>query len=764
MNIAITNGISLMPPAFRAGLNAWSQTDGSSGSPTWAGAGNAALVPADQDFGSCLEIVKQQTTTRLRFMGETPIYPGVYLRVSARVKMVAGAKCGVRIAGWAGDGARNHVGGLTETGPTWPLETYGEVVEISAIVGVGSRSGVDMGWGTRPVFGRFGLDLVGANGGAVRIESIRIEDVTAAFIPSLIDWVDVRDFGAAGDGVTNDRAAFVAADQAANGGWILVPEGTFFISGDLGIAAPIRFKGKLRTPDSTRIALMASFDFPTYADAFGDETLGFRKALQALFGYTDHVTLDLRGRRVDLTAPLLIDELAPALSDFSNRRVITNGSILARPGSAWNNGMASSTASYDPANPLKLTNVANVAAIEIGSHVNGNGVGREVYVNGRDIAGRTLSLSQPLYGGAGTRSYGFTRFRYLFDFAGVGKVDRLNLVDLDLNCEGIASGIMLPTEGQMNVIRDCYLTKPKDRGITSIGRGCQGLTVDRCEFLSNEMDIAAQNRSTIAINTNANDVKVRDNRFVRFAHFMVAGGGGHIVSGNHWFQGDGEAGGLRYAGLVLTLENVQATITGNYVDNASVEWTNEHSARPDFTGGQYSFGGLTITGNTFLCSNTVSWFTWLTVKPHGSGHFIHGLTVSGNVFKALDGTVQRIDRVDSSIADLDFSRMRNLSFDGNTFNGIQTYVANPLLVTHTQTSADKNWTFPVIDGLPFQGWTKSVQSLVAEAAVTDAGGSRVSEMPWAQTGIGTSNRQIRLNWNTPVKGRISAWVRMDRPQ
>ena len=39
-----------------------------------------------------------------------------------------------------------------------------------AIVGVGARAGVDMGWGTVPVFGHFGLDLVGANGGAIRIE------------------------------------------------------------------------------------------------------------------------------------------------------------------------------------------------------------------------------------------------------------------------------------------------------------------------------------------------------------------------------------------------------------------------------------------------------------------------------------------------------------------------------------------------------------------------------------------------------------------
>lgn len=764
MNIAITNGLVLMPPAFRGGLNAWSMTNGTPGSATWASADNGALVPADQDFGTCLEVMKQQTTTSIRFMGETPMIPGVYLRISARIKAVAGALCSARIAGWAGNGSRAHVDDLAEVGPTVPLTAYGEVVEISAIVGVGSRQGVDMAWGTAPVYGHFGLDLVGANGGAFRIESIRIEDVTAAFIPSLIDWVDVRDFGARGDNVTNDRAAFVAADNAANGGSILVPEGTFFISGDLGINSPIRFKGTIRTPVETRISFLQSFDFPTYADAFGDETLGMKKALQALFGYTDHVSLDLCGRRVDLVEPLVVGVLAPSLTGFSNRRVISNGSLSAKPGTAWDTGKWTSTATYDPAQPLRLSNVANVAAIEVGSRVIGNGVGREVYVNAKDVAARTLTLSQALYGGAGTRSYNFERYRYLFDFSGVEQLSRLNFVDLDLNCEGIASGIMLPPKGDMIALRDCYVTKPRDRGITSIGRGCQDMLVDRCQFLSNEMDLPAQQRTTIAINVNAKDVKVRDNRFVRFAHFMVADGGGHIISGNHWFQGDGSGEGLRYAGLVLTQPNAQTTINGNYIDNASIEWTNEHSAEPNFTGSEFSFGGLTINGNTCLCSNTAAWFTWLTVKPYGTGHFIHGLTVTSNVFKALYGDIDRIERVDTSIADLNYNNMRNLQFEGNTFNGVKSYVSNPLMLQHNQTSAATAWTLPVIEGLPFKGWAKSIQSVIAETAITNSAGTRVDATPWVQVEVGTSRRQIRLNWPSAVKGRVCVYARMDRPQ
>lgn len=763
MNIAITNGLTLTPPDFRAGLNVWSRVNGLPGEPTWATATNAAIVPSDQTFGPCLEIIKTEATTRLRFVGETPVMPGVYLRVSARVKAVAGPLCSVRIAGWAGDGGRDHVEGVTEFGKSKTLRRYGEVVEVSAIVGVGVRSGVDMSWGPAAVFGHFGLDLTGNNGGVIRIESIQIDDVTSAFVPALIDWVDVRDYGAKGDGTTDDRAAFVAADRAARGGQIVVPEGVFRIGSDLSIQHPIRFKGRITAPSAARIVFMQSFDFPTYADAFGSDTIGFKKALQALFGYTDHVALDLKGRRVDLTAPIMMNELVRGSAGWSSRRVICNGQILAVPGPAWDTKVATSTGTYAPSSPYVLSNVANVATIEVGSRVIGPGVGREVYVRARNVTARTLTLSQPLYGGAGTRSYRFERYRYLLDFSLVPQFDRLNFTDIEFACDGVASGIMLPPSGSMMAIRDCYMLRPKDRGITSIGRGCQDLLIDRCQFLSNEMSTLAQDRKTVALNVNANDIKIRDNRFVRFAHFMVANGGGHIISGNHWFQGDSARSGMRNAGLVLTLTNVQTTIAGNYVDNSSIEWTNEHSAIPNFTGREYSFGGLTITGNTFLCANTVSWFTWLTVKPYGTGHFIQGLTVSNNVFKALNGNLARIDRVDTSIADLDYNMMRNLQFDGNSFNGIDTYVANPLLIRHVEQTTSATWTLPVIEGLPFKGWAKMVQSIVAEAPLRTEAGRHSGEMPWVQTRTGTGNRQIRLNWNTPVSGRVAIWARMDAP-
>lgn len=765
MNIAITNGLTLTPPAFHAGLRVWSQGHGRSGDESWFEKPNARVIPADPDFGQCLEIQKQRDTTRLRFTGETPIIPGVYLRVSARVKLVAGPSCEVRIAGWAGDGKRVHVDGLRENGRTVSLTTFGEVREISAIVGVGDRNGVDMGWGTKAVFGHFGLDLVGANGGTVCIESINIEDTTAAFIPSLIDWVDVRDFGAKGDGISNDREAFIAADHAAKGGRILVPEGTYFIDGDLGINAPIRFQGVLKTPASTRVVFLRNFDYPTYADAFGDETLGFKKAVQALIGYSDHASLDLCGRRVDLREPIVLEDIRPGVQVFSNRRAIKNGSILAvaeGSGDAWKTKTVQSGARYDRSQPKTLSNVTNVAAIEIGSLVTGTGVGREVYVSGRDVSKKQIFLSQQLYGAAAQQNYTFTRFRYMFDFSGFGQLDRLSFVNLDIVCDGVASFLMLPVKGERFLISDCHIQRPKDRGITSVGRACQDLVIDQCQFDSNENSLPASQRRSIALNINANDSKIRNNRFARFAHFMIAAGTGHMINGNHFFQGDGSGEGLRFAGLVLTTLNVQANIVGNYVDNASVEWTNEHYAQPDRNGNRITFSELTITGNTFLASHIISRFSWLVIKPYGRGHSVTGLNVSGNVFKAYFGEMGRAERVDDSIAPLDLGNLQNVHFEGNTFSGVKTFVSNPLRLTHQQNSSAKSWVLPSIAGLPFGAPPKSVESVIAESALIDGSGKHQPFTPWVQVNAGSHKNQISLNWTVPMRGKVAVSARADK--
>ncbi len=121
MNKAITDGIVFMPPAFANGLNVWSSGDGTPGSPTYDGSGTGAFVPADADFGGCLEILKVSTTQQLRYMGQTPLLPGCYLQIKARVKAISGPLPEVRIAAWAGGAGDVRVSDVADRGAATQL-------------------------------------------------------------------------------------------------------------------------------------------------------------------------------------------------------------------------------------------------------------------------------------------------------------------------------------------------------------------------------------------------------------------------------------------------------------------------------------------------------------------------------------------------------------------------------------------------------------------------------------------------------------------
>ena len=761
MNKAITDGLVLMPPPFAAGLALWSREDGIAGQGSWANQPNAAFVPADQDFGGCLEIQKGATVTKVRSFQQIPFQPGLYLRVTARVKAVSGALPSVRIAGFAAASNGANVATAQQVGPSVALTGYGTPVTVSAIIGSGFRQGVDMVWGAQPVYGHIGLDLTGANGGVIRIDDIVIEDVTEIFLRKMMDWVDVRDYGARGDGVTDDTAAFITADQAAGTRLLVISQGTYRIANHLTIYSRVRFEGQIVVPEDRRIVLMRNFDLDTYTDAFGSEAAGFRKALQALFQFNDHVTFDMSGRRVDLTQPINVAALA-GLTSFTSRRTLSNGLLNAADSTAWATVTATSVATYSTANPTRLTAVANVANIPVGARVTGTGVGREVYVRSKNVGAGTIELSQPLFAAAGTRTFTFQRYQYLLDFSGFDTLQRFELDSLEFGCNGQASGVMLAREGLIFQIENCVFNRPKDRGITSTGMGCAGLFVDKCQFWSNEQPMPAQDRTTIAMNVNANDTKIRDNRVVRFAHFAVIGGSGHIVTGNHFFQGDDQTPGARRAGMIFTSTHTRTTFTANYVDNCFLEWSNEHDALPAFSSG-FSFSGMTISDNIFFATNMGTSFRWLVVSPKGAGHFLNGVSIANNTFRTVNGSIDRVEDVDTSFSTLDFSRFRNVIFESNTFHGITQMTASPLTFQHNQPTAAETWVVDAAGFMPFRSWARNVAGIAGDGWITNASNAAQFAAPASFPEQGATKGQVHLRWPVAVRGRVNVTVRCDNP-
>ena len=761
MNKAITDGIVFNPLPFAAGLGVWSSGDGTPGSDTYAVSGSGVFVAADADFAGCLEVLKTDPVARVRYMGETPILPGCYLRVTARVKAVSGPLPAVRISGWAGLAGGAPAVGLPEAGPSTQLTTYGAVVEVSAIIGTGDRTGVDLLW-TGANYGHLGIHLTGPTGGVVRVDDIVIEDVTSIFTRDLIALVDVRDYGAKGDGVTDDSAAFDAADAAANGRTVMVPAGTYLLANSVTMENKVRFEGTIVQDPQYRFILQRDYNYETYLEAFEDEELAFKKAFQALINFADHESLDLQGRRISLSAPVDMQGCDPDKDRFETRRVIRNGQFEPVAGAAWDTTVVTSQASYATNNDKELTNVVNIANIAVGSLVTGNGVGREIYVTSVNIPGQRLELNAPLYDAEGTQVFTFTRFKYMLDFSGYQKLSQFVLDDIEFQGSGVASGIMMAPDGFTFHVRDCFINKPKDRGITSPGRGCQGMMIDRCQLISDEQGTPVAARTTIGFNANANDVKIRDNRTSKFKHFCVLGGTGSLISGNHWFHGDDEVNGVRMGGIIITSPNPKTIFTGNYCDNNFIEWTNEYSSEPAL-GAQFSFGGMTITGNMFTTNDVADWFNFIVIKPYGPGHYINGFAVVGNVFRSLNGRIDRVESVDTTFADLDFNRTRGLQFMGNTFHNVNDSVQNPAYLSHTQSTEALTWTLDTGTKLPFGGRAKYVEAVMPEGAITEASGARAHDLPWAEGEKGADLRSVHLNWRVPVKGTIRYQVRMDDP-
>lgn len=762
MNKAITDGLVLTPPPFANGLDVWSRGDGTPGTATYDGFASAAYVPADQDFGGCLELQKTENIQSLRYMGETPLLPGCYLQIKVRVKAISGNLPTVRVGGFAGGAGGVAVAGVTTQGAAATLTGYGEVVEITAIVGGGARTGVDMNWGREALYGHFGIDLTGANGGVVRIDDVQIEDVTSAFLRTMMDWVDVKDFGAVGDGVTDNTAAFEAADAAAGGREVLVSDGVYHLANNVTFESRVRFQGTVTMPAEKYLALSQNFDFDHYAAAFGDEELALRKAFQALLKQSSHESLDLCGRSIGLRGPIDMQAAVPDVTSFTARRVIRNGQLDAIADPAWTTGTASSAATYATSQPYTLSNVTNVANIEVGSLVQGNGVGREVYVTSKNVGAQTLTLSQQLYDAVGTQTYSFKRFRYMLDFSGFQKLSQFNISDVDMKADGVASCVMLPPAGLIWHLRDCFFNQPLDRAVTSIGLACQGMMIDRCQFISNEQALAATERTSIGFNINANDSKIRDNRCIRMGAFAVIHGSGHMLLGNHWFHGDNLSGAPRVAGLILTKPSSKIVINGNYSDNNYIEWNNEHDALPNFSS-ELSFGALSIVGNIFTAIGAASYFRFIVIKPYGAGHFINGLNVSGNTFKVTNGNIDRVDKVDDSVAALDAGRFRNINWTGNTYHAVNQWTQSPVMLSFSETSAAETWRCDFTDWLPFGGRARNVTDVTPVGALRNAGNVKQFVTHYTDPEEGASKGAVDVIWGTAVKGRVNVTARVDNP-
>ena len=135
----------------------------------------------------------------------------------------------------------------------------------------------------------------------------------------------------------------------------------------------------------------------------------------------------------------------------------------------------------------------------------------------------------------------------------------------------------------------------------------------------------------------------------------------------------------------------------------------------------------------------------------------------GNVFRSINGNIDRVEHVDTTFADLDYSKTRSFVFEANTFHNVNEPVSNPAYLLHNQQTEAATWVMQTRNALPFDGSALLVEQVMPQGAVTDLSGAPVFDLPWSEGEQGADLRSVHLQWSRPVKGSVRYAVRMDLP-
>ena len=757
MTLDMIGGESYLPKRFNEGLNYWRNDLAASSVTTLDADPNFTLSTQANDTYGQLIVNKSNSTMAAVHGSLIPIIATQYLEVKFKIQLLSGSAPNVKIIGAATTSTGTPLPANSRNGPSVELVS-GIEMEVSAIIGSGARPGVDLVWQTDVAGAYFGLELTGPNGGTVLVKDMQISDVSAAFLSMHSGMIDIRDYGGIGDGTTDCRDAFIAADAEANGRTLFLPEGDFYIGSELTIHSPLRCTGRIVADDATPIMLIHRYDLETYFHAFKNEEVAFRKGFQALFKFSDHNIFDMRGRRVELTAPVRFKELLPDISRVTYQRTICNGELRAWNSSQWNDSVATSSARYDGIqDPLVLSNVQNISQIDIGSNIHGSGVGRDVFVVDKNESAKTITLNRELYGPPTTQTYTFTRFKFLIDFCEVDEVKYFEMVNIRFQLKARASLIILAKKGIACKMTHLWVQGPKDRGICSYNEGCNGITVESCNFQSDEWVVEASERKAIAISTKKNDMKIRNNRCTYFRHFAVLGGTGHIISGNHFFQDNPNGGESRSAGMVLTDGFSKSLFVGNYIDNCWIECTQEH-IYGDRSSVNAFIGYQTITGNHFTLSNIddASGFAFIKFRPFGNNEKLVGLSVIGNVFvNYCDTNMESAEAIVTANGNIDWNKTTDVVFSGNSWRSINHQSSSPNYKKVSRSTSAKTWTEDFQDDLPFGAKPLRVISLVANSDLTS------SHLPKTATLQGSGSKDVTFTFPDSTKGSLNVGFSMD---
>lgn len=481
---------------------------------------------------------------------------------------------------------------------------------------------------------------------------------------------------------------------------------------------------------------------------FSDQSAQMRGPIRRLFNNSaGRPVLDLGGRIITVSSPLDFESIT-GLTEYGFPARIQNGVINISPDFPSDTFITKGVTSTLNSNVITMDDTSGVS---VGDKVtNANAFPIETFVKSVDSPTQ-VTINKKALGSISSGTTGFRNIKFAMDLSGMGTSNRLSFLTFDnveFRCNGNGSAIRLPEYFQGVWFRNCMFNDPDYYGILKTNNGNSlDLQVFGCHFYSTGFNENPADRSAIAISYQGGDAHIIGNVMAYYKHAIVLGSGGYIIANNHPYQGnEGDDSAPLEPCIIFTKSGGTAAITGNYFDNSSIRLSNQ-----DGTSESNPLGRMTITGNRWVQKATNPEFAFIEAEVwRDPSKAIADLSVVGNWFLSLSGSVDCTKVTAKFGGGLDAASFNDIHFNGNSFNGVSR-VENPATVAATSTSS-QNAVASFSGHFPFGGTVKRTTAVVP--VVDSAQAFRVSV-------VNQTTNAIQVTFSGAVSGTTNITARCD---
>lgn len=514
--------------------------------------------------------------------------------------------------------------------------------------------------------------------------------------------VTPEQYGAVGDGTTDDRTAIVNA--LASNKTVLMTK-TYRIGSNLSITSGTMVfvgTGKLKPSSSVVITLGSavivggttaqcfdtsaggSFNTASANNTRGPslkisnyipsdlssttQDAGFEQALKDLFNL-NYYSLDLEGRTVTLTRSIDVFSITGVATNPSWKK-LSNGRINLHSSFSTNSPTSTNTKSANLVKGSETITVSSVADLAIGMEISGPGIPICSFIVSKDSLTNTFRISNKCY----TTSTGVTitwkKHSFALNFSGMDRLTKFTFDNIHWDLNNLGSGYFGSKSDDIVECNACRFENPETFAWAQPMEG-GGTVIINSDFNSGQSATLPTSRTRIGI-VIGGDSRVYNNRWAYFKHSAVFTGGSVQFIGNHPFAGYTAGLAAKTAGIVYQ-QYVRGLFTGNYIDNGWLELRNETFAY----NANASVGGLTICDNFWTSTRQpVTTESFIVVAPYTTDSTLKDITIANNIFRPLvDGGGSKMDyatKIDTTKGTIDGTTIVNCFMHDNAYDGRDT--------------------------------------------------------------------------------------------